>query len=255
MPSVRRSEELWVVALYLANHGVGVNGGPSLPPATTGTARWLDAYRMFYAALGAGRPEKQFRASLKNARDNFDSHVASGRIGWRFGNRAPQALPSLAARVFRIWSGRTEAEMWAEVVRHAAMAPVVPTAAESEAFRRVDASIDSLTNDVNNARTEGRIAVRAIAGRERDGSLRAAALRIHGFACMACGFDFRQRYGVWGEGFAHVHHSVPLSQGPAVRVTDPRTDLMVLCPNCHAMMHAHPPTVLSLDELRAKIIP
>ena len=88
---------------------------------------------------------------------------------------------------------------------------------------------------------------------ERDSSLRAPALRIHGTACMACGFDFIQRYGPWGAGFAHVHHSVPLSQGSGSRLTDPRTDLVVLCPNCHAMVHAHPPIVLSLDELKAKI--
>ena len=256
MPPVIRSEALWIVAFYLSNHGVRVGDGAALPPVTSGTQRWAEAYGIFYAALGDGRTERTFRNTLQNARDLFDGHVSSGRAGWMDSNGTPQRLTLAAARVFNAWSGRSEAEHWAEVSRYARVAGsngVVPTAAELVAIGRVDASIDSLSIDPSGARTEGGMAIRTIVSRERDHSLRAAALRIHGMACMACGLDFIHRYGTWGEGFAHVHHSVPLSQGPASRLTDPRTDLVVLCPNCHAMVHAHPPIVLSLDELKAKI--
>jgi 5-methylcytosine-specific restriction protein A len=51
-----------------------------------------------------------------------------------------------------------------------------------------------------------------------------------------CGFDFRQRYGELGKGYAHVHHLVPLKKSPkGRRVT--LEDLAVVCANCHAMIH------------------
>jgi hypothetical protein len=51
-----------------------------------------------------------------------------------------------------------------------------------------------------------------------------------------CGFDFLEVYGEIGRGFAHVHHLLPLD--------DPRrpsrtrlSDLAIVCPNCHAIVH------------------
>ena len=51
-----------------------------------------------------------------------------------------------------------------------------------------------------------------------------------------CRFDFEAIYGSTGAGFAHVHHLRPL----ASRVVPERTrlaDLVVVCANCHAMIH------------------
>ena len=130
MPRVTRSEALWIVALYLSNHGQQVDDGPALPPATLGTESWAEAYEIFYAALADGRTERTFRNTLKNARDLFDGHVASGRAGWMDGAGTPQRLTSAASRVFREWSGRSEAEHWAEVrpyARAGGNAGVIPT--------------------------------------------------------------------------------------------------------------------------------
>ncbi len=84
---------------------------------------------------------------------------------------------------------------------------------------------------------------------ERDPRLRRAAIEIHGTRCMACDFCFAETYGTHGAGFIHVHHVKPLADVGESTV-DPQTDLIVLCPNCHAMVHRFRNHTLTLDELK-----
>jgi len=87
---------------------------------------------------------------------------------------------------------------------------------------------------------------------ERDPRNRAAAISAHGYACLACGFDFKKTYGELGVDFIIVHHIVPVSQLGPDYVIDPTKDLVSLCANCHAMIHREEPP-LSLNQLK-KII-
>ncbi len=84
---------------------------------------------------------------------------------------------------------------------------------------------------------------------ERDPEARARAIRHYGSRCLACGFDFRLAYGTLGEGFIHVHHTVPLAQIGKSYIVDPVDDLRPVCPNCHAMLHKRTPPY-TIDELR-----
>jgi len=52
-----------------------------------------------------------------------------------------------------------------------------------------------------------------------------------------CEFDFRERYGELGEGFAHVHHLAPLAGTPKGGRRVYLHELAVVCANCHAMIH------------------
>ena len=52
-----------------------------------------------------------------------------------------------------------------------------------------------------------------------------------------CGFSFVDRYGEIGRGFAHVHHKTPLSKAPDKGRNVLLSELAVVCPNCHAMIH------------------
>lgn len=88
---------------------------------------------------------------------------------------------------------------------------------------------------------------------ERDPKLREKAIEIHGFTCMACNFNFKDTYGDWGAGFIHVHHNKPLSDGQGVRLVNPATDMIVLCPNCHSMVHRKKNETLSLEQLKLMI--
>jgi|TARA_Y100000031_G_C8188941_1_gene370401 5-methylcytosine-specific restriction protein A len=84
---------------------------------------------------------------------------------------------------------------------------------------------------------------------ERNPKNRRDAIKIHGLSCMACGFNFEKSYGEHGKGFIHVHHNQPLHE-TGETIIDPKKDLIVLCPNCHAMVHRNKKYTLSLDELR-----
>ncbi|MEB6855240.1 HNH endonuclease [Escherichia coli] len=87
---------------------------------------------------------------------------------------------------------------------------------------------------------------------ERDPEARQACIRHHGVVCKCCGFDFEKTYGEHGKGFIHVHHVRPLrTLGEGYQI-DPVTELVPLCPNCHAMVHrGNEARPLSVDELRS----
>ena len=66
---------------------------------------------------------------------------------------------------------------------------------------------------------------------------------------MGCDFNFEKVYEEMGKGFIHVHHIIPLSKSSPTRI-NPRTDLVVLCPNCHCMVHRDKENTLSLLDLK-----
>lgn len=85
---------------------------------------------------------------------------------------------------------------------------------------------------------------------ERDPRNRKAAIAIHGESCMACGFNFREVYGDLGASYIVVHHLTPISAIGDDYIIDPRTDLVTICANCHAMVHrTNPP--MNLTELKS----
>lgn len=89
---------------------------------------------------------------------------------------------------------------------------------------------------------------------ERKKKSRDQAIRIHGYTCQVCDFNFKEKYGKWGEGYIHVHHLKPLSTNDTEVEINPALDLCVVCPNCHAMIHRNKNVVLTLAELKKLII-
>ncbi len=88
---------------------------------------------------------------------------------------------------------------------------------------------------------------------ERSPQLRAAAIRVHGLVCMGCGFNFETKYGAIGAGFIEVHHTKPISSLGGAASVDPTSDLVVLCSNCHSIVHRKRPSPLSLEALRTLV--
>ncbi len=86
---------------------------------------------------------------------------------------------------------------------------------------------------------------------ERDSKLRAKAIAIHGTKCLVCGFDFEERYGEQGKGFIEVHHLKPVSELGGNTKVNPKTDMVVVCSNCHKMIHRKRDSVLSIEELKS----
>lgn len=85
---------------------------------------------------------------------------------------------------------------------------------------------------------------------ERNPKLRENAIRIHGTTCMACGFNFFNMYGERGRNYIEVHHVKPLHEGNTEVKINPANDLVVLCSNCHRMIHRKKNETLSLKQLR-----
>lgn len=65
--------------------------------------------------------------------------------------------------------------------------------------------------------------------------------------CEACGFDFKEMYGEFGDGFCEVHHLQPLSKADGVVKTE-LGDLAIVCSNCHRIIHRSDP-MLSIPSL------
>ena len=103
--------------------------------------------------------------------------------------------------------------------------------------------------DLESYGTDGTKKTRYTTYYERNPFYRAKAIEIHGLACMACGMDFEGLYGEWGAGFIHVHHNRPVSETGPTRI-NPKTDMSVVCPNCHAMIHRKRDTTLTIPEVQ-----
>lgn len=106
--------------------------------------------------------------------------------------------------------------------------------------------------DLDLEANEGRILERRHIARERDPKLRRekieAVRRKNGrVACEACGFDFGQIYGDHGEDYIECHHRVPLHVSG--EITTKLADLVLLCSNCHRMIHRRSPW-LTFEQLR-----
>jgi hypothetical protein len=104
------------------------------------------------------------------------------------------------------------------------------------------------------SKTEGGRSVVISIKSERDQSLRKEAIKYHGLTCKVCSFNFKEVYGKWGEKFIEVHHIKPLGELTTKEtLTNPKTDLTVVCANCHRMIHTKKGITLTIEELKKKL--
>lgn len=100
---------------------------------------------------------------------------------------------------------------------------------------------------------EGQVLTRIHRYRERNTKLvkrkKERVLKEKGtLSCEVCGFDFKRVYGDHGYGFIECHHTKPVSElkvGERTKISD----LSLVCPNCHRMIHTKRPW-LSVEELK-----
>jgi hypothetical protein len=107
--------------------------------------------------------------------------------------------------------------------------------------------MDSVTNDQDDPEAkafEGKARKLFILHRKREWALRQRKIRAvldakKRLICEVpnCEFDFAERYGKLGKGFAHVHHLDPLSKAPKKGTEVNLNHLAIVCANCHAMVH------------------
>ncbi len=224
---IPRSEELWTVAYFLSRSGYRPNPEqPPKPPSQLGVGTWHESYDRFFSALGAGRTVAAFRHTLKNARDNFDSHFDSGRVGWRDSSvdRPPQPLGVVPNKVFSQWNQRSDGELWEHVAGYlSSFATPQATDMPHEPPGRSAAIIYRILRDTELARR---------------------IKEMHQYRCQICG-----HFILLPEGFryAEAHHIQPLGHphnGP-----DSIGNILCLCPNHHAELD-YGVVSISLSSLR-----
>lgn len=228
---IRRSDDLYYIGYALSR----LSSASGSPPPQLSTSTWRETYDLYFQTFGAGREAESFRNTLKNVRDAFDAfNERSARQGWRDSNGAPPSSGNTRLGEIRQRLGLLSDNEIVDILR-AGQFPTTDIEKSGVAY------------------SEGGEAVYLSRRRERSAALRQAAIEIHGFDCMGCGFNFEKHYGLYGRNFIEVHHAQPLSL-TGLRVTDPSTDLNVLCSNCHRMVHRKRFIVLSLSELRALLV-
>lgn len=240
---IKRSEKLLKVGFFLSKFG------EKIPPPILETTSWKVAYHMFYENLNGGRDLLSFEHSLKNSRDAYDGFFPNTmREGWKDENAGPKKLGYLSGQVYSELNNFSELEVWNQISKHAIL-----KVREYEPIFENLAAIEDSERQSCKTKTEGGIKVYISAKIERNPSLRNDAFAIHGYDCIACGFNFEKAYGEWGKNWAEVHHLKPLSEDAEKRETNPESDLAVVFANCHRMIHRKRGLVLTIEEIKSKI--
>ncbi|WP_179218184.1 HNH endonuclease [Dokdonia pacifica] len=247
----KRSKAFLEVGFYLSKFGViNENDKYPSPPIRLKVHKWNDAYRVFYEKIHGDRTVLAFERSLKNTRDAFDSHFPnSKRIGWLSDNKSPHPLGKDMQAVFDSFINKSEEEVWIAIQKYADLKVKEYKQTYDDLISIQESEAEYIIGT-----TEGGKKVTTSYSYERKPSLRSDAVKIHGLECVVCGFNFEAFYGDWGKGFIEVHHIQPLSENKGQEIeTNPKTDLTVLCANCHRMVHRKKKITLSIEELKKKI--
>ena len=120
-------------------------------------------------------------------------------------------------------------------------------------FEAIGGESDPYESTVIKGKKEGRIIERYVTKYERNPKNRAAAIKIHGYSCAVCGFNFAEVYGELGRDFIEVHHVKPLYSLNEEVIINPETDLVCLCANCHRMIHKKRGTIMTVEELKQSL--
>jgi 5-methylcytosine-specific restriction protein A len=148
--------------------------------------------------------------------------------------------------------GQRDQQVWDEFHDDQDRLQGLAAAIRAEASRQQAAPLPP--EDGEDEAQEGRILYRRHRVRERDRKLirrkkQTVKQRTGRLACEVCSFEFEEVYGQHGAGYIECHHTIPLAQA-----TGPTTtrlgDLVVVCSNCHRMLHRGdpPPTVPKLRQ-------
>lgn len=120
-----------------------------------------------------------------------------------------------------------------------ALAQTLRTEARAIDVRSLE-QVNELDDEEINAAIEGGASYVLTLRRERSRGLRRAKIqqmeRGGGeLSCEVCAFDFEETYGELGKAYIEVHHRTPLYvSGEVESALD---DLVLLCANCHRMIH------------------
>ena len=200
----------------------------------------------------------------KNGQDYPNSYdPVTAKMNWFGKSNAHSAQPTfkqlfdgdLAIQMFVRWNNKntTFTYLGCPKIDHyedsISIGPSIETIKLSLCFQ--GGGVDQLSlSEVNSfTKVEGGCQSITVNRYERDPRLRTECLNHYGPICRVCSFDFRATYGPIGRDYCHIHHTKPLASLDGPTKVNPITDLIPLCPNCHAMIHRRDQAI-SIEELK-----
>jgi len=154
--------------------------------------------------------------------------------------------------------GRGDREVWDEFASETAqLRSLADSIRRGYALAEAAPSVAVAEDEDESEFPEGRIIYRLHRARERNRALvkrKKDQIRKAGqpLACEVCRFDFGMTYGSLGDGYIECHHAIPLSE--AGESTTRLADLLLVCANCHRMIHRKRPW-LTVDGIRRLLTP
>lgn len=148
--------------------------------------------------------------------------------------------------------GKDEEVVWKLFAHDPIELKKVATAVRAFASDNAELPLPTLDDSGESESEEGAILIRVHRYRERNAKIikskkKDVLARLGCLVCEVCGFEFGKSYGKHGDGFIECHHTKPVSQIKVGKKTN-LADLVLLCSNCHRMVHRKRPW-LSLEEL------
>lgn len=246
--SVRPDGEGLRQGLLIWFHDLGQRGGPvaELKPHGLLAHNVKLSFGSFSASviaqiIAADTDEIQLsRALVRSVAQAADVRIVNGQSleDWRVTDAGFEICATYRPQALDVYSDEAVVLTCREVI-----IPMMAAMAELIGYEVIENPADSSEPEV-----EGGLSRALVARRERNPRNRLLSLRIHGYACKACGIDPREKYGEAG-GIIEVHHLEPVALLEKPRPYNPETDLIPLCPSCHRAVHIRRPWPFSLEEL------
>lgn len=159
----------------------------------------------------------------------------------------PVGIKDTANSYFEVIPENRLSNFWRDGVRTVSQQTYLAILESAGAERQ---GVPSNEEDQLESFVEGSKTLRYVTTYERNPRYRKLALALHGLTCKACDVDMGKRYGAYAQGLIHVHHVVPVSTYELPKSIDPLTDLVPVCPNCHAVIHRKKTATLSVADIR-----
>ena len=115
--SQKRSDEMILVGYFLSRCTDFSDGKVPRPPVALNIDSWNETYDLFFDRLSDGRSQQQFRHTLRNTRDIFESLFDNGRKGWSDGQKRGVEFSDRDRAVCQHWKDRSDEELTEYVLR------------------------------------------------------------------------------------------------------------------------------------------
>lgn len=90
--------------------------------------------------------------------------------------------------------------------------------------------------------------------RERNAKISNWIKQQRGYICEVCGIKLEEYYGNIGKDYIEAHHLKPVAERKNSSVEVTKEDFVVLCPNCHRMIHKSPEFIYNFEKFKKNYI-